>query len=384
MRAKDVSATSIKERHNMAKQTTILVIDDEKGMRDSCCQVLAKDRYRAEAAEDGNSGLQKIRQIQPDLVLVDLKMPGISGMELLGKIREIDPNIVSVVITGYATIESAVEAMKRSAYDFLPKPFTPDQLRIVIRRGLEKRRLALESARLQQEKDMMKENFITLVSHQLRSPLVSIQQYFEVILGGFVGEVAGKQKEMVKGASKCIDELLKLVKDWLNMSHIEAGNLADNLESVPLAAVLYEIMELLKLLGEAKKITLQTDLGDNLPVVTGNREGLKQAFTNLISNAIEYNREGGMVTVSAREQDNHLVVEISDTGVGISQENLGFIFEEFFRVKNKETRGISGSGLGLPIAKRIIKAHNGFIRVVSELGKGTTFSVFLPKTEVKL
>lgn len=368
----------------MAKQTTILIIDDEKGMRDSCCQVLAKDRYRAEAAENGNSGLQKIRQIQPDLVLVDLKMPGISGMELLGKIREIDPNIVSVVITGYATIESAVEAMKRSAYDFLPKPFTPDQLRIVIRRGLEKRRLALESARLQQEKDMMKENFITLVSHQLRSPLVSIQQYFEVILGGFVGEVAGKQKEMVKGASKCIDELLKLVKDWLNMSHIEAGNLTDNLESVPLAAVLYEIMELLKLLGEAKKITLQTDLGDNLPVVTGNRESLKQAFTNLISNAIEYNREGGMVTVSAREQDNHLVVEISDTGVGISQGNLGFIFEEFFRVKNKETRGISGSGLGLPIAKRIIKAHNGFIRVVSELGKGSTFSVFLPKAEVKL
>jgi len=196
--------------------------------------------------------------------------------------------------------------------------------------------------------------------------------------------IRDRQKEMVKGASKCIDELLKLVKDWLNMSHIEAGNLTDNLESVPLAAVLYEIMELLKLLGEAKKITLQTDLGDNLPVVTGNRESLKQAFTNLISNAIEYNREGGMVTVSAREQDNHLVVEISDTGVGISQENLGFIFEEFFRVKNKETRGISGSGLGLPIAKRIIKAHNGFIRVVSELGKGSTFSVFLPKAEVKL
>jgi len=124
------------ERYKMSGQATILVVDDDKAIRDSCCHTLTYDGYRAETAEDGDSGLQKIKQVKPDLVLVDLKMPGMSGMELLEKIRDIDPNIVSVVITGYATIESAVEAMKRNAYDFLCKPFTPQQLRIIVKRGL--------------------------------------------------------------------------------------------------------------------------------------------------------------------------------------------------------------------------------------------------------
>lgn len=371
------------KRHKVSEQATILVIDDEKAMRDSCSQVLTKDGYLTETAEDGDSGLEKVRQIKPDLALVDLKMPGMSGMELLEKIADIDPSIVSIVITGYATIESAVEAMKRNAYDFIPKPFTPDQLRIIIGRGLGKRRLALESQRLREEKEIMRENFITLVSHQLRSPLVSIQQYFEVMLEGFAGNVSSKQKHMLGEASKRIDELLTLINDWLNMSRVEADNLMEKSETVALAPILSETIELLKPLAEAKKITLETDFHGNFSAVRGDGESLKQAFTNLVSNGIDYNREGGTVTISIREQDNHLVVEISDTGIGISQENLHFIFDEFFRVKTKESRSVAGSGLGLPIAKRIIEAHNGSIKVVSELGKGTAFTILLPKNEVK-
>ena len=377
---RDICKTS-EGRHKMMGEATILVIDDEEAMRDSCYQVLSKDGYRTETAEDGDSGLQKIRDIKPDLVLVDLKMPGMGGMELLEKTRDIDPNIVSVVITGYATIESAVDAMKRNAYDFLPKPFTPDQLRIVTRRGLERRKLTLESARLRQEKEKMRENFVTLVSHQLRSPLVSVQQYFEVMLGGFAGEVAGKQKEMIEEASKRIDALLNLVNDWLNMSRIETGKLIGKFEPVDLASVLSETMELLKPLAEDRKVALEMDLRDSLAVVEGNGESLKQAFTNLVSNGINYNVEGGTVTVSTKEEGEHLVAEVSDTGIGISQENLPFIFDEFFRVKTEETRGVTGSGLGLPIAKRIIEAHNGSIKVASEPGKGTTFSILLPKAE---
>jgi len=364
-------------------KATILVIDDEQAMRDSCRQALTKDGYLTETAEDGDSGLQKIRQIKPDLVLVDLKMPGMSGMELLEKIRDIDPNIVSIVITGYATIESAVEAMKRAAYDFLPKPFTPDQLRIVTRRGLERRALALEAAKLQQEKQKMRENFITLVSHQLRSPLVSIQQYFEVILEGFAGEVGSKQKEMIEDAGKRINELLKLINDWLNMSRIEAVTLVEKFESVDLAHILSEAMELLEPLAKDRKVDVARNFCKGIPTVLGCKESLKQALANVISNAIIYNREGGTVTISTKNENYHLVVEVSDTGIGISQENLPFIFDEFFRAKTKETQGITGSGLGLPIAKRIIEAHNGSIKVESELGKGSTFSIILPRANVK-
>ena len=132
----NIYTRSSEEGHEMPGQATILVVDDEEAMRDSCCQVLTEDGYRTETAEDGDSGLQKIREMKPDLVLVDLKMPGMSGMELLEKIGDIDPNIVSVVITGYATKKSAVEARKRNAYDYLPKPFTPNQLRITVKKGL--------------------------------------------------------------------------------------------------------------------------------------------------------------------------------------------------------------------------------------------------------
>ena len=377
---RSVNITS-EEKHKLSKQAAILVIDDEKAMRDSCSQVLTKDGYRTETAEDGEGGLEKVSRIRPALVLVDLKMPGMSGMELLGKIAEIDSNIVSIVITGYATIESAVEAMKRNAYDFIPKPFTPDQLRIIVGRGLEKRKLALESARLRQEKETMRENFITLVSHQLRSPLISIQQYFNVILEGFAGDLASKQKELIEEATKRIDSLLKLIDDWLDMSRVEAGKLIDNFGPVVLGPLLSETIELLKPMADAKKVTLEINFCDGLPGVQGDRESLKQAFTNLIGNAIQYNRQGGTVAINTRKDNNHLVVEISDTGMGISQENLHFIFDEFFRVKTKETQGVTGSGLGLPIAKRIIEAHNGSIKVISELGKGSTFSILLPKAK---
>jgi len=364
----------------MSKYAAILVIDDEQAIRDSCCQVLTKAGYRARTAENGDVGLQKTAEMKPDLVLIDLKMPGMSGMELLEKIAEIDPSIISVVITGYATIESAVEAMKHHAYDFLPKPFTPDQLRIVVKRGLERRRLAIESERLRRQKQMMREHFVTLVSHQLRSPLASARQYFGVIKEGFAGDVTDKQKQIIEKAGKYLDDLMQLISDWLDMSHIDSGCIAEKFEPVALEPVLSEILELVKPLAEAGKVTLDLHMGHNSPAVHGDRESLKQAITNLVSNAIHYNRAGGTVVMSTKEQGDDLVVDISDTGIGISRENLPFIFDEFFRVKSNQTQHVAGSGLGLPIAKKIIEAHDGHIQVESELGKGTTFSILLPKS----
>src|SRR4030042_1746040 len=167
-----------------SKKGKILIIDDEEAMRDGCLQILTRDGFYAEAAENGTIGLQKLRELKPDAVLIDLKMPGISGLEVLEQIPAIDPDVVPIVITGYATVDSAVEGMKKGALDFLPKPFTPDELRIIIKRGLERRRLVQETSRLREEKRKIEENFITMVSHQLRSPVSTVQQYFEVILGG--------------------------------------------------------------------------------------------------------------------------------------------------------------------------------------------------------
>lgn len=357
------------------------MVDDDESMRDSCTQILTKDGYQAETAKDGSSGLEQIKEKKPDLVLIDLKMPGINGLELLEKTREIDPNIIAVVITGYATVESAVEAMKIGAYDFLPKPFTPDELRIIIKRGLEKRKLIHETESLRREKKLMEENFITMVSHQLRSPLVAILQYFEVILGGMVGEVSEKQKEMIQKARIRLENLMNLINDWLDVARLDSGQIIEKLKPLSLKKVIERLLEDMKPLAQEKDIYLELMPSSGKENVMGDEESLKQVFSNLITNAIRYNKPKGKVKISIKKNSNFIITEVQDTGIGISKDHLPFIFDQFYRVKRSEDQKIKGTGLGLSIAKKIVEAHGGSIQVSSEEGQGSTFTVFLYKEE---
>ena len=364
----------------MKDKFKILVIDDEESIRDSCSQVLNKEGYYIETAEDGSVGLEKAKEMRPDLVLVDLKMPGISGMEVLENLKEIDPDIVSIVITGYATIESAVEAMKLGAFDYIPKPFTPNELRIITHRGLETRRLLLETASLRQEKKQMEENFISLVTHELRSPLMAVKQFFDVILDEEIsGKLAEKQKEMLSRANERIDGLMTLVNDWLQMMSIREDEVPERSQALNLKPLLEETIELLKPLADKSEVVLQLESLDGIPLAYGDKITLKHVFLNLLSNGIKYNRRGGKVSVCLREEGGFLAVDITDTGIGIPEENLPMIFDQFYRVRGKETRKIIGTGLGLSIVKKIVEAHKGQLKVKSTLGKGSKFTVFLPK-----
>jgi two-component system sensor histidine kinase/response regulator len=367
----------------LRKKPIVLVIDDEESMRDSCAQILTKDGYQAELAEDGNIGLEKTKEFKPDIALIDLKMPGINGMEVLDEIREFDPHIIPVVITGYATVESAVEAMKKGAYDFLPKPFTPEELRIIIRRSLERRKLILETESLRREKQLMEENFITLVTHQLRSPLVAIIQYFEVILAGMVGDVGKKQEEMITKAKDRLEGLLKLINDWLNVARLNSGKIVEKQKPFPLTRILEKLLDFMQPLAKENKVSLKLAPGSGSALVLGDEESLEQVFSNLINNAINYNKPKGSVKISVREEKEYIATEVQDTGIGISEEHLPLIFDQFYRVSRGESQKTKGTGLGLTIAKKIVEAHGGSIQVASKLGKGTTFTVFLPKAKKK-
>ncbi|KPJ69945.1 hypothetical protein AMJ44_01270 [candidate division WOR-1 bacterium DG_54_3] len=361
------------------KKPIILVIDDEESMRDSCSQILTKDGFQPETAENGAIGLKKVQNVKPDLVLIDLKMPGISGFEVLDKVKEYDPNIVSIVITGYATVESAVEAMKKGAYDFLPKPFTPDQLRIIIKRGLERRRLIQETESLRREKKLMEENFITMVSHQLRSPLSTIAQYFEVILGGMAGKVEPKQEEMLSKARDRLENLMELINDWLDLAQMNKGQIVDNLRPLSLKKVLEDIVEFIQPSAQKENVNLELIPYSGHDRIQGNEEKLKQVFSNLVTNAILYNKPNGSIKISVKEKEDFVAVNVEDTGIGIPEEHLPFIFDQFYRVKKSEGKKTKGTGLGLSIAMKIVEVHGGTIEVTSELGKGSTFTVFLPK-----
>jgi DNA-binding NtrC family response regulator len=137
----------------MAESVTILVVDDEKGIREGCRRILASEGYGVDVAENGKMALEMVTGKPYDLILVDLMMPVMGGLELMENVRQIDPGIILVVITGFATVETAVDAMKHGAYDYIPKPFNPDQLMAVINRGLDKRRLTIEKETLREERD---------------------------------------------------------------------------------------------------------------------------------------------------------------------------------------------------------------------------------------
>lgn len=364
------------------KTALVLVIDDEEAMRDSCAQILLKNRYRVETAENGTAGIQKIRDLRPDAVIVDLKMPGMSGFDVLDALPGIDPHIAVIVITGYATVDSAVEAMKKGAFDFLPKPFTPEELRIILAHALDRRRLVLEAEALRREKKILEENFITMVSHQLRSPLVAIQQYFEVVLAGIAGDPEGQLKAMLGKASERLTGLLNLINDWLDLARVDQRRLIGKLKPLDLRKTFDRLVEFMTPSARDAGISLEWH-GPAAPIseVLGDEESLEQVFMNLLSNAIKFNKPQGRVRIDLRDEPDSVVVEVQDTGIGIAKEHLPFIFDQFFQVGRGEDKARKkGSGLGLSIAKKIVEAHRGRIDVSSEPGCGTTFMVRLPKS----
>lgn len=326
-------------------------------------------------AGSGREGLDRVMREPYDLVLVDLKMPEMDGVEVARRIRSYDPNIVTIIITGYATIESAVAVMKEGAYDYLPKPFTPDELLIVVKRGLEKRRLDQESRALREEKEAMERNFITMVTHQLRSPLSAIFQYLEVLLSDIGGELSQMQREMLERIRERLEGLLQLINDWLDMSRIQTGEILHRLQSVPLISCVDAALAGLELSARTKGILIVKDIPLDLPLVRVDPDSFREVLSNLISNAIKYNRPEGEVHIRALASGDRVVVDVKDTGFGIAEKEIPFLFEQFYRGKAKEVRQQEGTGIGLAIVEKIVRAHGGHIDVRSDLGNGTTFSI---------
>ena len=176
-----------------------------------------------------------------------------------------------------------------------------------------------------------------------------------------------------------IDELLGLIRDWLNLSKIESGTFIDKTESVNLLPIISHLVQTYENIAKQGNISLSLDALDKIQDIIGNEKCLKELFSNLIVNAIKYNRQNGKVTISAEEDQNYVTVSISDTGFGIPEENLDSIFEEFNRGKHELTKNIKGTGLGLPICKRIINELGGRIDVQSKINEGSVFKVSLPK-----
>jgi PAS domain S-box-containing protein len=482
-------------------QPRVLVVDDEVRIQKACHRLLTEEGCDVEVAENGIKGLKMLEEKHFDIILLDLMMPGMSGLDVLTDIKSLHPDTVVIIITGYATLEHSIETMKKGAFDFLSKPFSPGELRLVISKAIESIRtlqdIATEKSRMRvmintlsdgvlttdnqkrialanpaflkmigcrktsvighkvsefiedpqllgmidqaihqpedtfaeitdeitmpfaKEKDDMiigircipfrdrlnrnlgsvtvfhditalkkidqlKSDFVSMVAHEIKSPLNSILMQLNVVLDGLAGELTEKQRQILQRNSDRIKSLTTLSTELLDLSKIESGLINQDREKLDLVELLKGQVEFFRDKANSRSIHLTMKKTKTKIHIMGNRTNIEEVLSNLISNAIRYSPDGGEITVWVDEKSDCAKIVVSDTGLGIPEKELAHIFDRFFRVKNEKTRYIDGTGLGLAIVKSIVEAHHGTIEVESQVDKGTRFSVYFPKSEYQI
>jgi signal transduction histidine kinase len=383
----------MKEGRLMEGRTAnILVIDDEIGMREGCRRALTPHGFQVTTAEHGAEGLRKLGEQRFDLILLDAMMPGMSGLELLERIQDLDPDTVCVMITGYATVDLAAQAMKKGAQDFLPKPFTSDELLTAVHRGLEERErrqkarqeqelqeqnLQLERARQEMAKfDAIESRFMLVVVHELRNPAGVLKNYVQLMRAGYVGQ--DEWDAYLEKLDLRAGQLLDMLDDLLELAHLKASLPTVNAKPVAVADVLEEVTRQLRPLAEAKGLEFKVQI-EARPTMLAQPAHLRSLWTNLIKNAIYYTPRG-YVKVKLDQTQDQLVCTVSDSEIGISAEELTRIFQEFYRSDSAKEQVPLGTGLGLPIVNQVLKLYQGGIEVDSTPEKGSAFTVYLPLT----
>ena len=361
----------------MPSEYEILVIDDEEVVLDSCTQVLAGGDCQVLTTGNGAEGLRRLEETTPDLVFLDLKMPGLSGLEVLERIRAKHPLMVVIVITGYATVTSAIEAMKKGAFDFLPKPFTPEELRLIAKRGLEHSRLVHQTIALRREKEMLRENFAAIVSHELKSPLGALQQNLFVLIAELEDQLSAEQKQRFERLKVRLEDLVKLIHSWLRILSVDINKLKETFKPISVADPMAKAIEIVQPHATRKAIEIRSSVVEALPRINGDEGSLTEVLVNLLGNAVKYSFPNGKITVRAEAQGPQVLISVTDTGVGIAKEDLPHLFQDFVRGQ-AQPEGTAGCGLGLAISRRIVEVHGGAITVASEPGKGSTFVIHLP------
>jgi len=369
------------------KKYKVWVVDDEQGMYLGISRIL-KDytvrldegeeaAFEVEAFDTGEAFLAKLEQAQPDILLLDNKLPGIQGIEILEELSRRGLSVLTVMITAYATFDKAVLATKLGAFDFLAKPFTPDELRYAVRKAGKTLVLTEKARRLEEEKKKVRFEFISVLAHELKSPINAVEGYADIMIGRQAGTDMTAYDPMFERIKVRIGGMRKLIVDLLDLTRIESGRQARNLERLDLPELARTVMENVRELADKKKVRMRFE-STGEPFFAADRVEMEMLLTNFMTNGIKYNKEGGALTVTAANDGNALTLTFADTGVGMSEEEQKMLFREFSRIKNKKTRGIEGSGLGLSIVHKIVALYEGSIEVQSRTDEGSTFKVVLP------
>ena len=363
----------------------LLIVDDEPGIRSGIVRILKNYKvdypflnedftFEILEAETGEIGLEIIKKHKPDIVLLDNKLPGISGVDLLEIIRKDHLDVYVMMITSFASLDLAVRATKNGAYNFIPKPFTPDELKTAINELAKHLFLKRVTKKMQESGKEVRFQFLSILSHELKSPLNAIDGYLKLMNDRQLGDNLEDYSEMIERSMIRIKGMRSLIMDLLDLTKLESGKKVQQIESVDLkeiAQIAINTMEPMAI-QQNIQIILNSELESN---VQADADDIEMIFNNLISNAVKYNKENGTVTVSLNQNANEYKISVKDTGIGMEQEDVNKLFHEFTRIRNEKTKHISGSGLGLSILKKMIDKYNGKIEVNSICGEGTEFII---------
>lgn len=365
----------------------ILITDDEPGMRTAVERSLrgfkvnlpdvnGEVSFSVEQAATGEEALEKIKLSAPDILLLDYKLPGISGLEVLEQTAPRQTDMLTIMITAYASLETAVTATKRGAYDFLAKPFTPEELKNTIRKAASRLILTKQARKLADEKRKVRFQFISVLAHELKAPLAAIEGYLQIIRSHASGEDLPAYDHIIDRSMIRLDGMRKLIIDLLDMTRIESGEKQRDLAEVDVASLARRAKD--TNLPEAQKRNITITLDAESPLcMTADSGEIEIILNNLISNAVKYNRENGRVDVRIEAQEEKIIFTVSDTGIGLTTEEADRLFNDFVRIKNEKTRTVMGSGLGLSIVRKLAQLYGGEAAVSSAPDMGSTFTVTL-------
>jgi signal transduction histidine kinase len=369
----------------------ILVIDDEVGPRESL-RMLLKPDYNVQTADCVEAGLKLLKEKQPDTIVMDIRMPGMTGIEGLRKIREIDPHLSVIMLTGFGALETAKEALRLGANDYISKPFDAGEMREVIGRNVERTRVQRASENASSEiKELnarllkqlaQKERLASLGQasaefvHDLGNPLTIVWGYVQLLAKKLErSEEGGAEKAASIKELNIIEQNVRLCRELLTMWQSYGSVEASPHKPISVSAILREVIKGVSAVAAQSGLELQANVCEDECLLMGDSVQINRAIQNVIVNAIQASADKkGPVLVDCTRKDFYVDIRVEDSGSGIEPSQMNKIFDPYFTTK----QGKSGTGLGLYITKKVVEDHNGSIKVDSTLGVGTTFTIRLP------
>ncbi len=366
----------------------ILIVDDEPGIRSGIQRILRNFTvsypflnddfdFKLIEAETGERAIEIVENNEVDIILLDNKLPGIDGIEVLEYINKKQYDALVMMITSYASLELAVKATNNGAYNFVPKPFTPQELKSAIEDITKRLYLQRMTRKMKKEGKEIRFQFLSVLSHELKSPINAIEGYLKIMQDKQVGDSIDDYKVMIDRSIERIKGMRTLIFDLLDLTKLESGKKNREISKVDVVEIAKIAMATMEPAAIQKHVKLNIS-GNKTCWIKSDKEEVEIILNNLVSNAVKYNKDDGEVFVDIIENDGYAKISVEDTGIGMSIDEQENLFQEFVRIKNAKTKNVTGSGLGLSIVKKMVELNNGRIHLDSKPDVGSKFIVYLP------